>query len=93
MVNRQSQILRDIAALGLIMLVPFLLSACASQKDSDAKTAAIERVEEVDEHVRGFTDTFISRVALHYDQIALNAKNPAERTWCYSISWARDLRR
>jgi len=66
------------------LLLCTLAAGCHQQAASTpiytAQTSAI-RPDEIDAHVRGFTDSFMSRVALSYDRIIANAKTPAERSW------------
>jgi hypothetical protein len=61
-----------------------LAAGCQQQTKSTPistiQTSAI-RPDEIDAHVRGFTDSFMSRVAVSYDRIIANAKTPEERSW------------
>jgi hypothetical protein len=58
-----------------------LLCACAANTSKSSETQAIIQLDEIDAHVRGFTETFFSRVGEKYDDIATHAKSPEERTW------------
>jgi hypothetical protein len=78
----------------LILVTLLFISACASQpqgqKAPDGSAGGINstlastadlKAQDIDAHVRDFTDMFISRMAPSYAYIAANPRTPEERTW------------
>ncbi|HEY1923071.1 MAG TPA: hypothetical protein VGG44_10015 [Tepidisphaeraceae bacterium] len=73
----------------LLILSSLLLTACAANghpqkpvnNGNGASSASLLKSDEIDAHVRGFSDAFMSRVALPYDQLISSGKTPEVRSW------------
>jgi hypothetical protein len=65
------------------MFVGLLLCGCAAKpaRQTSPTGATMLQAGEIDIHVRGFADSFMSRVGFQYNQIIINAKTPQQRTW------------
>src|SRR5271156_3363851 len=66
-----------------IIAIGSLLCGCAanSARQVSTPTTPMLHENEIDTHVTGFADSFMSRVAFDYDQLIATAKTQQIRTW------------
>jgi len=79
----------------IVTWVAFLVGCKSNALQNTAPTpaplATAVPAQEIDATVRGFADTFVTRVAEPYTRIATNARTPEERSWALQTRLGQSL--